>query len=127
MMRKIAVVFYRAVPGNYYDYEGTEILVATQITEWTDVSDTDFSKLLKAAETHGFNVIEMPENQPAFIKKSIESVLADIKKEEEQRAAAEQERQQKAAERAAKKLAKNEAERRALFEQLQKEFQNPAS
>lgn len=123
-MKKVAIVFYREVEAYHeYDHYGTDILVASQITEWTEVTDQEYSLLQKASLKKGFKVVSFPENQKEYIKKTVDDVLRELEEEKKKKEEEDAEKARKAAERTAKRLAKTEAERRALFEQLQKEFQ----
>jgi predicted DNA-binding protein YlxM (UPF0122 family) len=134
-MKKIAIVFYRNF--NSYDSDGysSDVLIASRISQWTEVSDNDYQLLISSQYSdlkNPFKVILMPEDQDTFIMETVAQALKVAKAAEQKRQALKDEVKRKADLRAQAKAEKLEAKRmqeeshrRALFEELQKEFQSP--
>jgi hypothetical protein len=125
MMKQVAIVFYT----EHSSYDDTE-LVASRMTEWAEVSDEDYSLLINHQWTgKQYRVITKPDNLEGFIVNTVKEAVEAARKQEQRRISLAAEAKRKADERAqakAKKLEdkrmKDEAHRRALFEELQKEF-----
>ena len=123
-MREVAIVYYRG--GIAYDYDGygTELMVAASITDWTSVTDDEFKLLLQAATKKRFNLIEKPKDQSSIIRKTVMDELAEIEKEKKKKEEETRLKEEAAAQRRAKKLAKDMVARKALYQELRKEFEN---
>ena len=124
-MKQVAIVFYT----EHSSYEDSE-LIATRITEWAEVSDEDHTLLVQNQwGKKPYRVITKPDNLEGFIIETVKQAVEAARREEQKRFSLAAEVKRKAEERAqakAKKLEdkrmKDEAHRRALYEELQKEF-----
>lgn len=104
-----------------YTENSTE-LVAQSITDWEEISHEDFL-LLKAAQSQfHFVVIEQPNNTGEFIAKTIADYKKLARREKEKKEAEARKREQAALERKHRKELKLAGSKKALFEQLKKEF-----
>lgn len=124
-MMKIAIVFYDEIES--YDYEGygRELLIASRITEWEEVTDEEYH-ILTRNQTRGkkrYMVISAPENTREFIEHTVKEVLDRLRKEQQEEENRKKAAEQKKLEAKAKRLAKDEAARKALYEKLKSEFE----
>jgi 2-phospho-L-lactate transferase/gluconeogenesis factor (CofD/UPF0052 family) len=86
--RKIAILKADYI---YDNYDNTRYLFE-HISEWTIVSEEEYTLLKEYSYQKGFQVIETPVDQAAFIKETVTSLLAEAeaeKKAEEVRKAKE--------------------------------------
>lgn len=108
-MPLIAIINDRTIE-KYDDEYTTRILLASSITEWTEVTDKELDILLKAARSgrYNFSVIEkIPvDNTLNFVGNTVAAYTKYIALQEEKCRKEELERKRVAAERKAKKLAK---------------------
>lgn len=121
-MRKIAIIKSKEIL-HWDDFTK----IADSITDWSEVSEEDFRLLQKASNRYTYSdkhflIIERVNEEPNFILKTIEEYLIFEKNEEEKRLKQKEETERKKSERLLKKQAKDEVARKALFEQLSKEF-----
>lgn len=115
-MKKIAIITSKTIGLNSYE-DQTDIIAS--ITEWTEVSDDDYNKLVRdRAQVGDYHILVFPEEQEKFIKTRVEAFLERAKQREEERAKREALKAKKAAARAADELYKKQK----LFEQLKKEL-----
>ena len=117
-MRKIAIITTNDRYSSFDDYSE----VIKTVTEWTEVSDSDY-QLLVASQRRGgeFIILEFP-NQKEFIANTVAEYIKIAKKEEAERQArlAAEEAKKAAARR--RRLEKNTKDKRELLEQLKKEL-----
>lgn len=121
-MRKIAILVGREVTTYTYDDEWTTHNIAASITEWTDVTQEEYSLLQKAQYEKNFTIIEQMPEQEKFIKKTVAGILERIRQEEELRQKEADKRKAAAEQRKLKKLAKNEEQEKALLKSLQEKY-----
>lgn len=115
-VKKIAIITSKTIGLNSYE-DQTDIIAS--ITEWTEVSDDDYNKLVRdQAQVGDYHILVFPEEQEKFIKTRVEAFLERAKQREEERAKREALKAKKAAARAADELYKKQK----LFEQLKKEL-----
>jgi len=121
-MRKIAIIKIQKIM-NDWDYEESKILI-NSITDWAEVTDEELFALraFSARSTDPYYVIEQPKNQEEFIANSVKGYLALTKKREAEVAAEMAKAAKKKQERELKKVAKTEAQEKALLEALQKKY-----
>lgn len=108
-----------------YD-SGTSVMIAQSITEWSTVTSTQL-ELLRKAQTydhhmHRFVIIEREFNEQTHIENTISAYLDWAGKQEAKRIKEEAERKAQAESRKLKRLAKDEAAKRRLLDQLKKEL-----
>jgi len=124
-MKHVAIIVGGYHDFDYNDYNSVTKLIASSITEWTEVSDEQF-ELLKRAQSYDyhnrFTLIERPVDEPAYVRKTVDDYVKWAKAEEDKKA----KEKQKAAEAAlAKKLkreAKTLADKRKLLDKLKEEL-----
>lgn len=123
-MRKIAIVHYE---DRYVNYDDSETFVKS-ITDWTEVDEETY-QLLKRHQFSYLNgeayyVVTRPVDEQAFIKQTVAEYIEHAKKEDAKKAAEKKKREDAALQRKLKKQAKDAEARKAMYEQLQKEFGN---
>lgn len=120
-MHKIAIVIAR---DNFYNYGDDYDRLIESISEWTEVDDETFALLKKAemSRRYDFGVLEQPVHPRVFIKNTVEDYVAHVKAEEEKREAEKKKKAEAARKRKLNKMAKDEAAKRILFNQLKEEL-----
>lgn len=133
---KIAIVscsYYRFASG---DYEEIEQLIARSITDWVEVTYTEYQDIFHGLdllnrksfgnkEPH-YILVRQHSNQQDVIIKSIEQykqMVAKAKQHENQLAA---EREKKRKEKEDRKKKQQEATKRKMYEELRKQFEGAA-
>lgn len=119
-MRKIAIITTRDL---YFNYDDDRHVIVDSITDWTEVSEEDYTLLNKAANYRGgFAVIEQPTAPKEFIKKTIEDYIKFEKAEQEKRDKEKKAREEAALQRKIKKELKDKKSKLALFNKLKEEL-----
>jgi len=123
MTHKIAIITTRDIYSNYGDDHDT---IIDSITDWTEVSETEFKTLMYAAPRLKFSVIEQPTDTGAFIAKTIADYLAISKAEEKREAEAQKKREEAALARKYKKELKDKESKLRMLKKLQEELGSEA-
>lgn len=125
MTHKIAII---KTDYRYQEYDECDKEIMRSITEWTTVSDEDFTLLREAAghsNRYGgenFYVVEQIIEADTFVTKTVADYLKVVKKRKAEEDRLKKEAAEKKAQRELKKRAKTEEAERKLFEELQKKF-----
>ena len=126
-MHKIAII--KLVESPCYDDYIEQEMVVSSITEWEEVSDETFVVLTNAARSARINnwntqfaVVEQLLVNSEQVIHSVSQYIDMVAKNEKKAAEAKAAKLAAAEKRRLDKLAKTEAGRRALYEQLQAEF-----
>lgn len=121
-MHKVAIIKVD-YSYNYDDDYSSSQMIVNSITDWTEVSDEQFKLLRNAERLQGdFRVIEQPYDTGEFIRKTVADYIAAEEKRIAAEATAKRKRDEAAQKKKLAKLARDEASRRQMFEELQKEF-----
>jgi hypothetical protein len=119
MTHKIAIIKTKDM---YYNYGDDHELIATSITEWTEVSDSDFNILQKARFNRNFDILEQPVSTPEFVAHTVADYIKEAKKAEEKEKEEKQKRDAAALVRKNKKELKTRESRLELLRKLQAEL-----
>lgn len=125
-MKQIAIILGREIV-EYTDYGDSTIekLIATGITDWSEVTDEDYDLLIKAQsyDYHDrFTVITRPSDEPTFAAKSVADYVVWAKSQDKKRQAERRKQEKEAEERKKKKEERSVASKRRQLEKLQKEL-----
>ena len=118
MVHKIAII----VSGYSYNHNDDYSRVVESITDWTEVSDSDFKLLKESSGRRGFDIIEQPVDTPGFIRTTVAEEIELARQEAEKK---EKEKKARDAKVQAKKhvqALKDQASKLALFEKLKAEL-----
>lgn len=122
-MHQVAIVRF---VDRYYNYGDDYDTFVHSITDWEEVDDETFKLLQGASSFYNdgmrFMVVERLTTKSPVVVNTVAAYVKHLQQQKEAAEKAAAEREAKAAERRLKKLAKDEAARRQLFEQLQREF-----
>lgn len=120
MAHKIAIIkFLEYYPG--YGDDGYE-MIAHSITDWAEVTDSEYKTLRAASATLGFIIIEQPTDLPKFVAKTVADYKAWALAEEARLAAEKKKRDQAALDRKFKKELKDKASKEAMLKKLADEL-----
>jgi hypothetical protein len=78
---KIAIIF---TDERWDDRDESYRKIIERITDWSIVTQEEFQLLHDYQWKKGFNLIEIPINQDAFIKETVASILVEIQKKQEE-------------------------------------------
>lgn len=119
-MKKIAIISSSEVFDNYGDdYQ----LVAQSITDWSEVSDDDYSLLRSfCGNGNSYTLINREDVKETFIPRLVSEFTALAKVEKEKQELEKKKREEAKLNRELKKKAKTEEQERKLFESLKTKF-----
>ena len=119
-MRKIAIIYTH---NDYYgDYDEHSRTIIDSITDWSEVTQEEFTLLNQASYKGQFKLIERPLDEMKMIKKTVAEHLKMLKEEEEKRLEEKAIKAKKALEKKHKNELKDKESRLQLLKQLQEEF-----
>lgn len=126
MMKNIALVYVSDIQSYDYDGYSTSQLIATSIVDWREVSDEDYSLLVRYSQrTRKFVVVERPspDAESDLIVRSVADQIAFVKKQEAKQRAEEAARAKAEKERRAKRAATMLARKQKQLDKLRKELE----
>jgi hypothetical protein len=117
---KIAIVQGKDIRN----YEGYETMIAQKCTEFLEVDEPTYDKLLKNEWHLKYVVIRAVEDLPEFVAKSVQDYVKQLEKEEKDKEQRRIKREQDKEAAKKKKEEKEKANQKELYEKLKKKFGN---
>lgn len=118
-MKKIAIL--KKIVKDY-DYEGSYTILE-KITDFCEVDDDTYAMLYKAQYKYNFIILEQPINIEEFILKTVEDYKMYVKRMEDENKKLKEKHENKRLKSKIKREEKEKEKRKALLEQLKKEFE----
>jgi len=121
-MRKIAIIQFKEINVEYDDYGDMTKMIASKITDWTEVDDATYTALHYFQVQGKYRIIEFIPNQEQFILDTVEQYKEYVKVQQARLDKVRKEKQEKHRQKQIAKHAKTVAEKKALLEQLKVEL-----
>jgi gas vesicle protein len=121
-MRKIAIIQFKEINVEYDDYGDITKMIASKITDWTEVDEDTYTALMYFQVQGKYRVIELVPNQEQFILDTVEQYKEYIKVQQIRLEKIRQEKQEKHRQKQIAKHAKTVKDKQALLEQLKLEL-----
>lgn len=121
MSRQIAIINIREIRD--YDHDSFKTIIASSITDWSEVSDEEYQLLTQYSWRGKFTIVERLDITKDFVGTTVQEYKEMAKKEKAREDKEEKDRLKKKKERAAAKAAKQAANEKALFEKLKAQFE----
>lgn len=121
-MRKIAIIQFREISMDYDDYGDVTKMIASKITDWTEVDEETYNALIYFQTQCKYRVIEFLPYQEQFILDTVEQYKEFVKVQQARLDKIRKEKQDKHRQKQIAKQAKTVEEKKQMLEQLKKEL-----